>query len=29
MSDAQFSFGNAEPISWMFNDETTQQPSLW
>lgn len=29
MSDAMFNPANAEPMSWMFNDENTQGPSFW
>ncbi|KAF2811945.1 uncharacterized protein BDZ99DRAFT_384297 [Mytilinidion resinicola] len=29
MSDDQFSFGNADPMSWGLNDEAMQEPSLW
>ncbi|KAF2477302.1 uncharacterized protein BDR25DRAFT_251952 [Lindgomyces ingoldianus] len=29
MSDTLLNSGNAEPMNWMFNDETTYEPSLW
>ncbi|TVY75621.1 Transcription factor lepE [Lachnellula suecica] len=29
MSSAQFNFGDEDPMGWVFNDGTTQEPSFW
>jgi len=29
ISDGLFNVGNAEPVGWVFNDETTQDALLW
>lgn len=29
MEDTCLNFGNVDPMSLVFNDETTQEPSLW